>query len=450
MLWMNEAVKMAGYDHEKFGNQLLTEMKDLHYLNIDDFIEKQDDLKLKYLSYNVLRKFSKAIHYVNGDPKFGYEQLFDNAYMLGDFDCVKLSNKDIDYKKFVVEKVIPYLLVFFNEDECFIDEDLMFRALDSVEGDHRKLISQSLEFMDENGYKEPMKRLILAKYTEDSVLIEKYQNIVDNVPYRDNIYNELIENGIDVCNVLQSGDTRRFYPKDGFLYMANMDGQRIVLKEILKTQTDCASVGGFTEEARILECLEHDNIVKYLGSLSVAGHDFLMLDYVDQKPKLDGVNNVLDELKQICNAYDHMKEKGILYLDFKAKNIMYDGSKYIICDFGWSQFKKEKNYTAFSTPWHIVPETALTYYADEKSDIFSLGIYIHERLTNRHPFAKVHVPGKYQLPCLLNYAATNVFNEWDCGDGVYQDGKIKELVGGMLEKDSKNRPDFDELKGFLI
>lgn len=428
------------------GEKLAKVADNLDYLSADKFIESLDDRKTKLVLFNVLRKYRKAFDYADDKEK---EQLVKNALMVGDYKCVKKSKANVDWNSFVKEKVLPYLFVFSNNGEYFVDEDILFNSLRELGEDYKSHIKDALQIMESKGFYEPMKKYILANYSECSSLIRKYEEEIFNTLERNNIEDCLKNSGVKIERLIQKGDDKRFFPKDGYLFLADINSQKAVLKEILTYNTDCSRLDGTNNESKVLRSLNNPHIVKYLGNLNFGGHDFVALEYIDTKPKPEGVEAVMEELEQILKAYNHMQSKGILYLDFKAKNILYDGSNYKIVDFGWAQFKKRTNYTEFSTPKYVVPETAMTITADEKSDMFALGVYLHKRLTNTHPFAKVDIPDKYSIACLLNYVGANCLNEWNSDFKCYKDPKVYSLIGSMLEKNPDDRLSFNDLKIML-
>lgn len=411
----------------------------IDYFNIDEIIDSIDSNLEKVLCYNSIRKFWKAYEFADDTQK---EQLIKNALLWGDYRCIKKAGISIDVTRFVTEKVLPYLTVFKDKDGYYLDEQLLFECLNDIGGDHRKHIICSLEIMDKFCFRDPVKKLILAKYVGDEQLTAKYHKEMQGVPLRNSLESRLAKTGVTMIQQLQKGDDCRMYPKDSYVFLGKLKNDYFVFKEIINTHTDASKLNGITNEYDILKKLNHENIVKCYGTINVEGTEFLVLEYIENKPK---TISTPDEIKQLASAYKHMKQNRVLYLDFKSKNILFDGQKIKIVDFGWSQIARNENYTSLSTRQYIAPEVGWTFKADEKSDVFALGIYLHKRLTGLHPFSNSSISAQFDIPCLVNYTLANTLSEPDLSHRCYQDIKLKTLIKNMLEKKKEYRPCIEEI-----
>lgn len=452
-------------DSEQLG--ALLQKTDVHYHSAAEFLESLPDSttgrKMKYAGFTALRMCDKAIDYAPEDER---QQVIQNALLYGNYNCIKKMGIERDWKesgaetfvmeKFVIEKVLPYLPVFETDGRYSLDEKVMLESLANIGGDYRQHLRQELELLDSGGYNDPIKKLLFANYTGDKGLIKKYDFEAAEWPERDKLERTLAENGIKVQRIIQAGDVKRYYPKDGFIFeielSAGKDRERLTLKELLRQHTDCSRLDGISCEEKILQQLSHDNIVNYRGCVNIEGHDFMLMEYIESKQKGNGSASVMQELHDITDAYMHMKSRGVLYLDFKAKNIMHNGSTKIV-DFGWAQLRRNVNYTALSTPRYIVPETLLTGKADEKSDVFALGIYIFERLTGKHPFTDVHLPQHRVIPSWIHYGYANTANSVNT-DAVIDPTKhvgeqMRSLICDMLEKKPENRIGWEEIQEMI-
>ncbi len=431
------------------GEKIEQEMYRLQFHDIDRFIESCDDRDAKFIMYTALRKCEKALQ--NAKDEEEKQQVINNALLFGNYPCVKQAEKemgiDVRWDSFVKEKVLPYLIAYETKGAYSLDEEILFPALAELPGDHRDELEDALKGLERNNYWDPLRKLLLADHTEDERLIDRYQREVSLVPERNDLLEKLQRNGMVVEKIIQQGDDRRFYSKDGFLFLAKVDGKRVVMKELLRAHTDCSRLDGLTCEERILQKLDHPNIVQYQGLLNIEGHDFILLEYIDAQNKPDSEEFVLEELRQMADAYNHMQQQGILYLDFKSKNILYDGERCKLVDFGWAQFRKEKNYTALSTPRYMAPEVLLTCKANEKSDILGLGIYLYERLTGKHPFTDIYIPQHVELASLLHFSVANTLGEYR-NEMCLKNRRFQEVIEGMLEKDVGKRLGWDELRCF--
>lgn len=90
-----------------------------------------------------------------------------------------------------------------------------------------------------------------------------------------------------------------------------------------------------------------------------------------------------------CFAYAH--SKGIVHRDIKPANIIIQDDGHIkIMDFGIAQIISEANVTdskaIMGTPAYMSPEQIYGKDIDARSDIYSIGVLIHNMLTGRAPY----------------------------------------------------------------
>lgn len=100
-------------------------------------------------------------------------------------------------------------------------------------------------------------------------------------------------------------------------------------------------------------------------------------------------------------ALDHVHTKRIVYRDLKPENIVIDRTGYIrLIDFGFAKkvpFTKigpdgkeqvfAKTYTLCGTPEYLSPELIFQLGHDQSSDLWALGVLIHEMMMGVTPFA---------------------------------------------------------------
>ncbi len=96
--------------------------------------------------------------------------------------------------------------------------------------------------------------------------------------------------------------------------------------------------------------------------------------------------------RQICEGLAQAHKLGVIHRDLKPANIMIDreGNARIM-DFGIARFLDASNITGegliIGTPEYMSPEQVEGQEADQRSDIYSLGIILYEMVTGRVPFA---------------------------------------------------------------
>jgi serine/threonine protein kinase len=95
--------------------------------------------------------------------------------------------------------------------------------------------------------------------------------------------------------------------------------------------------------------------------------------------------------KQICEGLGEAHRLGVVHRDLKPQNVMVDeeGNARIM-DFGIARSIKAKGITGagvmIGTPEYMSPEQVEGKGADQRSDIYSLGVMLYEMVTGRVPF----------------------------------------------------------------
>ncbi|MBI1173825.1 MAG: protein kinase [Sideroxydans sp.] len=155
----------------------------------------------------------------------------------------------------------------------------------------------------------------------------------------------------------------------------------------------------FYQEARAAGRLSHPNIVT-IHDVGEAGDMFYiameLLEGRELQACLDeGIRLSIDEILDIGIqvsmglAYAHQHE--IVHRDIKPANlvVLNDGRVKII-DFGIAKMSSSlistQSRMIMGSPLYMSPEQILNHPIDRRSDIFSLGIVLHQLLTGRLPF----------------------------------------------------------------
>lgn len=176
---------------------------------------------------------------------------------------------------------------------------------------------------------------------------------------------------------------------------------RMVAIKILREQftSDDEFVARFRREAQAVASLSHSNIV----SIYDVGQDkdtyYIVMELVEGRDLKElikenspfSVKESLDIAAQICDALAHAHEHKIIHRDVKPHNIIItsDG-KAKVTDFGIARAVSTATVThtgnIMGSVHYFSPEQARGEIADEKSDIYSLGVVIYEMLTGKLPF----------------------------------------------------------------
>eukprot|EP01022_Parablepharisma_sp_SALTPOND_P012347 TRINITY_DN1583_c0_g1_i1.p1 TRINITY_DN1583_c0_g1~~TRINITY_DN1583_c0_g1_i1.p1 ORF type:complete len:573 (+),score=46.97 TRINITY_DN1583_c0_g1_i1:2652-4370(+) len=153
-------------------------------------------------------------------------------------------------------------------------------------------------------------------------------------------------------------------------------------------------------EIRLLEKMNHVNVVKLYDAFDTENHVLLAMDYV-RGNSLHGYlkaqpNRRLDEweakrlFRQVICGIEYCHGKSIAHRDIKLENLLLDEHNNVkIIDFGFStcipNTKKIKIFCG--TPSYMSPEIVLRKeYAGPPADIWALGVLLYAMLCGTFPF----------------------------------------------------------------
>ncbi|KMY49400.1 Stk1 family PASTA domain-containing Ser/Thr kinase [Peribacillus loiseleuriae] len=187
------------------------------------------------------------------------------------------------------------------------------------------------------------------------------------------------------------------------VYLAqDMILEREVALKILRMDfnNDEEFIKRFNREAQSATSLTHPNIVSIYDVGEEDDIYYIVMEYVRgltlkqyiQKFYPVPIEKALDILKQITSALSQAHHNGIIHRDIKPQNILIDDHGNVkITDFGIALALSATNITqtnaVLGSVHYLSPEQARGGMANNKSDIYSLGIVMFELLTGRLPFS---------------------------------------------------------------
>lgn len=191
----------------------------------------------------------------------------------------------------------------------------------------------------------------------------------------------------------------------GSVYLAEhklISNQRVAIKVINANMVNDFTRNMLKDEAEHLAGLHHHNIVAFHDyHIDKSGNIYLVMEYADGKSLDDFIKNVngLIVEDRICPLFEpildgvgYAHKKGILHRDIKPANIVIttEGVPKIL-DFGIAQLIKngadeERDNIVMGTPSYMSPEQVKGEHLDARSDIYSLGVLLHQMLTGNAPY----------------------------------------------------------------
>jgi serine/threonine-protein kinase len=156
----------------------------------------------------------------------------------------------------------------------------------------------------------------------------------------------------------------------------------------------------FMNEWRVAAALRHPNILPVYDAGEIDGRLFLAMEFIEggdlgHRIDTDGALSPPDALRlldQMASALDAAHAAGLVHRDFKPGNILLDGERALLTDFGLSKLLSRK--TRLTAPGRMVgtaqylsPEQIRGQDVTPRTDVYALGCVIFEALTASSPFA---------------------------------------------------------------
>src|SRR5690606_702523 len=160
----------------------------------------------------------------------------------------------------------------------------------------------------------------------------------------------------------------------------------------------------FFAEARSVNVIRHESIVNVLDlSMLPDGRPYIVMEYLDGQP----LSRVIVERSPLpvggavmlmCEVLDALAaahSSGVVHRDLKPDNIFVTAQgRPKVLDFGIAKLRPElgagsdatRTGSILGTPHYMSPEQAQGSAVDQRSDLYSLGVILFERLTGSRPF----------------------------------------------------------------
>jgi serine/threonine protein kinase len=226
------------------------------------------------------------------------------------------------------------------------------------------------------------------------------------------------------------------------------NGKYFALKHIEYGSLHKTDKNNIQNEIKIHKRISHPNIVKFYNYFFDEGDLFLVLEYCSDgnlfqkihQRKKSSPFDIHSIFEQIVDGIDYLHKNKILLRDLKPENVVLDGDKAKLCDFGWAvEFnnlawrKKEAGTFAYMSP-----ESLLGQLQDTPSDVWSLGVLYFEMKTKDEVFSQKN-PYNQVIEMKKNVIKFNdSFSTWEI-----------DFVKNMLKFFPEDRTKIEDIKNLL-
>jgi tRNA A-37 threonylcarbamoyl transferase component Bud32 len=183
--------------------------------------------------------------------------------------------------------------------------------------------------------------------------------------------------------------------------------RRVALKILnAKFAEDESARGRFLREAQMAASLDHPNICALHEIGTDGGSDYLVMPFLRGETLAQRLErgrlpakDALDISVQLADALAYAHASGVIHRDIKPQNVMLTPEGRVkLMDFGLAKAPgrlddQQETHAALTeagvflgTIAYMSPEQLAGHPADERSDIFSLGMTLYEIFAGRHPF----------------------------------------------------------------
>lgn len=245
---------------------------------------------------------------------------------------------------------------------------------------------------------------ILKSYEERRQFLNKnyryyFRSILDRIEDR-SFEEELVFRDLAIIRQLGEGGFGVVYEAEHVVLQEKRAVKK--LEPIFANENDLEkALRRFSREAQILSRLSHPNIVRFVDAGMAGEHPFIIMEYIEGYDlrtivSRDGVlapSTARQIMFQVLDAVAVAHKAGIVHRDIKPTNVMWDGQRAVVLDYGASQWLEQQlstrmTTTAVGTPGYIASELFENPQSlDPKLDCYSLGVVHHFLLTGRIPIA---------------------------------------------------------------
>jgi serine/threonine protein kinase len=173
-------------------------------------------------------------------------------------------------------------------------------------------------------------------------------------------------------------------------------GRQVALKVMKTLKEDEPGKQSGLDEARALLLVDHPNVIKVYAIDTRRGAPCIIMEVLSggSLKELMEREGAMDEARvlqigiDIALALEATSTKGLLHLDVKPGNIMFDDKgRAKLLDFGYAAIDPDEDRNEIlGTPYYVSPELVRQWPPDFRADIYSLGATLFHAVAGQPPF----------------------------------------------------------------
>uniref|UniRef100_A0A8C7ELC1 non-specific serine/threonine protein kinase n=1 Tax=Neovison vison TaxID=452646 RepID=A0A8C7ELC1_NEOVI len=167
-------------------------------------------------------------------------------------------------------------------------------------------------------------------------------------------------------------------------------GEVMVMKELIRFDEETQRT--FLKEVKVMRCLEHPNVLKFIGVL----YKDKRLNFITEYIKGGTLRGIIKSMVSVEIPPAYLHSMNIIHRDLNSHNcLVRENKNVVVADFGLARLMVEektqpadlrslkkpdrkKRYTVVGNPYWMAPEMINGRSYDEKVDVFSFGIVLCE------------------------------------------------------------------------